>query len=475
MSRRPALHLAMPAGDLVLVVGVFMLGYWLRHFALPSVVPGLFGEPGAFRLSAYQYLVSGAVMGGVQVLILQAFGAYRSEWGLGHIEELAWILRSSFMAVVITFAVSFVTRQLFFSRFVLVFAFPVNSVVLALWHWVCRRAVRSAAYRRGTARRTVFYGCGRLAAELAAHMEGKAEVPSRVLGFIRPEGSSEPPAVPAEARPNDLEAWLAERSADLLVIADTAIPRDETAAAIIACEHAGISYMLVPDVFALMSLTTRVAGIGGTTLIQSVPSPLRGFRSLLKRTLDLSITLILLPLLAPLFLAIAALIAADSGFPVFYSQRRLGRDNRPFRMIKFRSMRVGADREKVLLTDMNEASGPLFKMKRDPRVTRAGRLLRRWSLDELPQLLNVLAGHMSLVGPRPPLPEEVERYSDRHLKRLQTVPGLTGIWQVSGRSQLSFEEMVKLDIYYVDNWSIWLDLAILLLTVPAALSRRGAY
>ena len=169
------------------------------------------------------------------------------------------------------------------------------------------------------------------------------------------------------------------------------------------------------------------------------------------------------------------LIAWKLGWPVFFTQERPGRHGLPFRMIKFRSMKVGADAMKPGLLNRNEASGPLFKMRSDPRVTRSGAFLRRWSLDELPQIINVLKGEMSLVGPRPPLPEEVASYTERQLKRLQTVPGITGIWQVSGRSQLGFDEMVKLDFYYVDNWSIWLDLSILLLTIPAALSRRGAY
>lgn len=144
-------------------------------------------------------------------------------------------------------------------------------------------------------------------------------------------------------------------------------------------------------------------------------------------------------------------------------------------MLKFRSMRQGAHREKSSLSEHNESAGPLFKIRNDPRVTRTGRFIRRWSIDELPQLFNVLTGKMSLVGPRPPLPEEVEEYSRRDFKRLQTIPGVTGVWQISGRSNLGFDEMVKLDLYYVDNWSIWMDLAILMLTPAAVLNGSGAY
>jgi lipopolysaccharide/colanic/teichoic acid biosynthesis glycosyltransferase len=182
-----------------------------------------------------------------------------------------------------------------------------------------------------------------------------------------------------------------------------------------------------------------------------------------------------IPLLLLPGLLVSLAIVLDTGFPVFFVQTRLGRNNRPFRMVKFRSMKKGADRDAAFLEGIRKATSPVFKMKADPRVTRTGLFLRSWSLDELPQLWNVLRGDMSLVGPRPPVPEEFEMYTERHLKRLASIPGMTGIVQVSGRSQLDFEEMVKLDLYYVDNWSIWLDLSIMLLTLPAALSRKGAY
>jgi lipopolysaccharide/colanic/teichoic acid biosynthesis glycosyltransferase len=138
-------------------------------------------------------------------------------------------------------------------------------------------------------------------------------------------------------------------------------------------------------------------------------------------------------------------------------------------------MRVGAHSEKSALSTMNESKGPLFKIRNDPRVTCTGKFIRRWSIDELPQLFNVLSGKMSLVGPRPPLPEEVEEYSRKDFKRLRTIPGVTGVWQISGRSNLGFDEMVKLDLYYVDNWSIWMDLAILMLTPSGVIEGSGAY
>jgi exopolysaccharide biosynthesis polyprenyl glycosylphosphotransferase len=260
-----------------------------------------------------------------------------------------------------------------------------------------------------------------------------------------------------------------------LVIADPNLPREEVSELVYMCEHEGFSYKLAADVFDLVSMTARVVHMGGTTMVESVPPPLEGGRSLIKRALDLIVAVPALLILFPLGLVVAAAVVLDTGFPVFYSQIRLGRGNRPFRMIKYRSMRLGAHDRRGELESTNEASGPLFKMRDDPRVTRVGRFIRKWSIDELPQLYNVIAGSMSLVGPRPPLREEVEDYTERHLKRLQTIPGITGVWQISGRSNLSFSEMIKLDLYYVDNWSIWMDVSIILLTIPAVLVRKGAY
>jgi lipopolysaccharide/colanic/teichoic acid biosynthesis glycosyltransferase len=154
---------------------------------------------------------------------------------------------------------------------------------------------------------------------------------------------------------------------------------------------------------------------------------------------------------------------------------RVGRGETRFQVLKFRSMREDADQMVQQLIAHNEATGPLFKMKNDPRLTRVGRVLRRWSLDEWPQLVNVLRGDMSLVGPRPPLPREVEQYEAWHRRRLEAAPGLTGLWQVSGRSELGFDEMVMLDLYYIENWSLGLDVRILLRTIPAVFRGRGAF
>jgi exopolysaccharide biosynthesis polyprenyl glycosylphosphotransferase len=194
----------------------------------------------------------------------------------------------------------------------------------------------------------------------------------------------------------------------------------------------------------------------------------------MKRVLDVVLSSVLLLALSPLFLVIAICIKATSSGPVFFTQERVGLNKRTFHMIKFRSMRDDAEQVRDSIAHLNEVDGPVFKIQDDPRVTKLGKFLRRTSLDELPQLINVLRGEMSLVGPRPPLPEEVDRYEWMFRKRLSVKPGMTCIWQISGRSDVSFARWMRMDQDYVENWSLWLDLQILLKTIPAVLTSRGA-
>jgi lipopolysaccharide/colanic/teichoic acid biosynthesis glycosyltransferase len=189
----------------------------------------------------------------------------------------------------------------------------------------------------------------------------------------------------------------------------------------------------------------------------------------------MSFAAITLLLAIPLRAFIALVIKLDSPGPVLFPQERVGKNGRRFTIYKFRSMVEGAEGQKAALEVLNEADGPLFKIKDDPRRTRLGKGLRKWSLDELPQLYNILRGDMSLVGPRPPIPTEVAQYKEWHKRRLEVSPGLTGLWQVSGRSGLTFDEMALLDIYYIENWSLGLDAKILIQTVPKVLFGQGAY
>jgi exopolysaccharide biosynthesis polyprenyl glycosylphosphotransferase len=201
----------------------------------------------------------------------------------------------------------------------------------------------------------------------------------------------------------------------------------------------------------------------------------RRFYDMAKRVLDFSIAVLAVIVLSPVLLAIAIAIKLDSRGPVFFKQERLGKGTRRFTMIKFRSMYTDGEQRLGELAQLNEATGPLFKMKRDPRITRVGRILRRTSLDELPQLFNVLAGSMSIVGPRPPLPRELNGFDSIQRARLRVLPGLTGLWQISGRSNLPFEEMVRLDMEYIERRSLVTDLRIIAMTIPSVVLGVGAY
>ncbi|WP_426496965.1 sugar transferase [Streptomyces sp. D54] len=237
----------------------------------------------------------------------------------------------------------------------------------------------------------------------------------------------------------------------------------------------GVALSVVSELSGVAAERVRPVTAAGLTLLHIAP-PLRGGpQAVLKNVLDRTGALFGLLTLAPVLLAVALSVRLSSRGPVFHRQVRQGQHNRPFTMWKFRTMVAEAESLKAQLAASNEVDGPLFKMRGDPRVTPVGRMLRRTSLDELPQLVNVLLGHMSLVGPRPPLPEEASRYDEREHRRLAVKPGLTGLWQVSGRSDLTWQETVSLDLWYVDNWSVAADMGLLARTVRAVADGRGAY
>ncbi|HZF58325.1 MAG TPA: sugar transferase [Rubrobacter sp.] len=237
----------------------------------------------------------------------------------------------------------------------------------------------------------------------------------------------------------------------------------------------GVPLRVVPGALALMRGRIILSEGMGLPLLEVHYPTLDNTQRALKRTLDVAVSVVGLALLSPLFLAVAIAIRLDSPGPVLFRQKRVGADEKVFLCYMFRSMQEEAERRQRELETLNEAQGPVFKMRDDPRVTRVGRFLRRWSVDELPQLVNVLKGEMSLVGPRPLPVRDFLRMEEAHKRRLGAVPGMTGYWQTSGRSDLSFEEMVRLDLYYIENWSLSFDLKIILKTLGAILRREGAY
>jgi exopolysaccharide biosynthesis polyprenyl glycosylphosphotransferase len=237
----------------------------------------------------------------------------------------------------------------------------------------------------------------------------------------------------------------------------------------------GLRVRVAPKTTELLVTRGEYTPQEGLPLFELRPPVLIGTDWVIKRGFDLTLSTLVLILGLPLWLVIAAAIKLGSPGPVFYRDQRVGCGEREFGMLKFRTMAVGSHERQAELEDRNEADGPLFKIRDDPRITRVGRMLRRFSLDEVPQLLNVLNGEMSIVGPRPlPLRDYVQ-LEDWHRKRYLVLPGLTGLWQVSGRIALPFDDLVRLDFYYLENWSIWLDISIISKTLPAVLAGKGAY
>jgi exopolysaccharide biosynthesis polyprenyl glycosylphosphotransferase len=293
-----------------------------------------------------------------------------------------------------------------------------------------------------------------------------------VLGYVDNGSDVEGLDRPLLAPIAELEALVRARAVDEIVVALPEDRREQVARVIERGFGREVDVKIVPAVGEHLPRRLEIGRFGARPYIGYAPVARVTW---IKRAVDLVLSLSVLLALAPLFVAIALAVKVTSPGPVMYRQLRVGKDGKTFEMLKFRSMCVGAEGMMETLRDKNEASGPLFKIKRDPRITPVGRLLRRLSFDELPQLANVIRGEMSLVGPRPPLPAEVRRYEEWQLGRLQARPGMTGLWQVSGRSEVPFNDMVRLDLHYVRNWSFGLDLEIMLRTIPAVLANRGAY
>ncbi|WP_374775897.1 sugar transferase [Streptomyces sp. NBC_01310] len=347
----------------------------------------------------------------------------------------------------------------------------------------------SAARREAQAvSRVLVIGEPDAAEDVIAHLAARTDHPYVVVGVVPVGGGSVVSGVPvaarldaaaSEAAGGDAAAVLgAVRShhADLVLVAPgVRITGERLRRVAWALHDAGLELAVFPGLVEVSVKRLETLSAGGLAVLRVAPPVSRGVQTVLKSALDRAGAAAGLLVLSPLFLGIVLAIRFGSRGPAFYRQQRIGRDGVPFVMWKFRTMVVDAEALKAELSGANENDGLMFKMRRDPRVTRVGRLLRRTSLDELPQLVNVLTGDMSLVGPRPPLPEEVAQYDEVELRRLTVRPGMTGLWQISGRSDLSWDETIQLDLQYVDNWSFTSDVDVMGRTLRAVVDGRGAY
>jgi exopolysaccharide biosynthesis polyprenyl glycosylphosphotransferase len=326
----------------------------------------------------------------------------------------------------------------------------------------------------GTRRRAVLVGEGERLVQLRRALGvGRGGIDYEFLGVISANGDVGD--LPILGGVSDLARVLRDGRPDELIVSAVDLREDELLDLVEEAHRWGVKVRIAPTTTELLTQRAEYIAGQGVPLFELRSPVFAGFDWMIKRAFDLTVSFLLLVVALPVWVVIALSVKLDSPGPVLYRDRRVGLGEAEFGMYKFRSMQDGADQRQDVLEIDNEASGALFKIKDDPRVTRTGKILRRYSIDELPQLLNVLRGEMSLVGPRPlPLRDYVQ-LNDWHRKRYLVMPGMTGLWQVSGRIDLSFDDLVRLDFYYLENWSIWLDISILAKTMPAVLARRGAY
>jgi exopolysaccharide biosynthesis polyprenyl glycosylphosphotransferase len=303
--------------------------------------------------------------------------------------------------------------------------------------------------------------------------EGRGGIAYDFLGAVGP--SSDGLQLPFLGEVGDLPRIFAERDVDELIVAETEFD-DRALLDIVDLAHRrGVRVRAAPSTAELLTQRAEYVPGQGVPLFELRPPAFVGTDWVLKRSFDLLVSFLVFVVGLPFWIAIAVAIKLESRGPILYRDRRVGLNEREFDMVKFRTMRADAPKLQKRLEAENEAEGALFKLRDDPRVTRVGAFLRRFSLDEVPQVLNVLRGEMSLVGPRPLPIRDYKLLEPWHRKRYLVLPGMTGLWQIAGRSDLSFDDLVRLDFYYLENWSIWLDISILLRTIPAVLAGKGAY
>ncbi|MCU0507492.1 MAG: undecaprenyl-phosphate glucose phosphotransferase [Anaerolineae bacterium] len=459
--------------DILLINVAFLIAYWLRYeLQLFRTVDPANDVP----YSVYLPMV--AVLTVLLVLTNKREGAYDVRRGRPFFDDLYGLLNATTTAIMLMVVVVFFYRRLFYSRVIFIYAGILIIVLLGLARLVRNMALtRMRAAGKGVDR-VLIIGAGEVGRTVMRNLIAQPELGYRVVGFLDDDpikSGADIGPIRALGSLDALPAAVKENEIDQVIITLPWQYHRKVIRLVTEAEQSGVRARVVPDLFQLSLGGVDVEAINGIPLISVKGSALTGLNRALKRIVDVAISGTALALISPLWGMIALAIKLDSPGPILFRQERIGMRGKPFTVFKFRSMRVDAEEQLARLRELNEASGPLFKVREDPRRTRVGRFIRRTSLDELPQLINVLRGEMSIVGPRPGLASEVAQYQDWHRKRLAVLPGITGLWQVSGRSELTFDEMVMLDIYYAENWSLGLDLRIMIRTVPQVLFGDGAY
>jgi exopolysaccharide biosynthesis polyprenyl glycosylphosphotransferase len=432
-----------------------------------------------YTLESFRSLEIGIVVGLVIIFTLRGLYSMRLT---GNWFRQAWtIVSSTTLGAAFLITYYFVFQPPSNSRLLVPFVWAIAIVVLCLGRLVVS-SVMGLLYRRGFGEtRLLVVGSGRLGKLIMQHLAATPTLGYSIVGFLHDLNEEQEPGDFGRFKMlgtlEDLDMVIRSMQIDEVIIALPSNLHEQSIRSVRLCERLGTTFKLVPDLYEYELSLSRIdmESIEGIPLIGIKQVSLNTVQQLVTRIVDVSLSVLGLALGLPFWICIALAIKATSPGVAVYRQTRIGLEGRPFKVYKFRTMYKNAEDGLNGLMERNEAQGPLFKIKDDPRITPVGRFLRRTSFDEFPQLLNVIRGEMSLVGPRPPLPQEVAQYEDWQKARLSIKPGLTGLWQVRGRSDISFDEGVLMDLYYIENWSLHLYFMILLRTIPAVLFSRGAY
>ncbi len=480
---------------------------WIRRYVRRLTAIDLFsGLVASSVASAFAFpyaaldrrVLVGAVFSGGWLLILMLNRTHENRHlGLGS-EEFKRVLSAGLLVVAVIAMVDFALKLDVARRYVVVAA-PIAVLLDVSGRLILRRHLHRRRFRGEAMSRVIAVGPMSAVAHMTSQLRTEAYHGLQVVGACIVESRADPrPAQGTRSGATVIEAWdersyddleipvlggiadvgdaVSRMHADVVAVMSTGdLPAGALRRLAWSLERTGTELLVSPGLIEVAGPRLTIRPYSNLPLLHVDQPRLSGMSRVLKSGLDRVLAALAVLVLAPLLLVIAVLIKVTSAGPVFFRQTRIGLDGQPFQVVKFRSMITGADRQVHLLREQNEHDGVLFKIKRDPRITPVGAKLRRFSLDELPQLFNVLSGSMSLVGPRPPLPTEVESYHSDVRRRLLVRPGITGLWQVSGRSDLSWDDSVRLDLRYVENWSMTLDFSIIWRTFRAVLGGRGAY
>ena len=502
----PAVKVAMIVADVIIAVSAFAGAFYLRE----SHELWQFAADGSFswssRFAPYALLLPFVVA--TRVLLIRYYDLYRLRGEFSFVEDALRLFKSTAIGSLLIVAAAFLYRGGFeyrafsYARSVFLLDFLLALAGIVLLRLLVRGAQTVVRSRGINLIPTLVVGRGPEAALCINEMRERPALGYRVIGVVeatpnslrykgietslsKSGSASFFEGVPVVGDLRELPEAIRDAGANEVIIADANVDGDTLFEVMMRCgRRRGVEFRIAPNLFNCLPRKTEIDQIGALPMIRLFREPLSSSARLLKRSSDLAIAALALLLAAPIWLLIALLIKLDSRGPVFYLQERVGMDGRIFLCYKFRTMHLGADSkahreyQKQFIAGHAEANlgngeQPVYKFQSDTRITRVGRWLRRASLDEVPQLFNVLRGDMSVVGPRPPIPYEVEDYELWHRKRLDMKPGLTGLWQVSGRNRIPFEEMVKLDLYYIENWSLLLDLKIIMRTALVIIRGDG--